>query len=187
MLTYKNRTPDVTLAKFKHRKRQTYSNCQLKGSRTLSILQYSRWKVYSPSWSIWATSLEFERHSHASVKTASMETAWDSVSSGLGYPHIGFIVCSSELVAAWSLKLQVGLDLTVPALAASSVCRRGMSMSSFLGTIPSSSVVESIVGEETFSLLWLSPFCKMQEKEKTFQAYSMQLLQVISSTTMCFL
>ena len=40
MHAYEHRTPDVTLAKFKHREGQTYSNRQLKCSRTLSILQY---------------------------------------------------------------------------------------------------------------------------------------------------
>ena len=40
MLAYENRTADVTLAKFKHRKRQMYPNRQLECSRTLSILQY---------------------------------------------------------------------------------------------------------------------------------------------------
>ena len=40
MLAYGNRTPDVTLTKFEHYKRQTYLNRQLKCSRTLSILLY---------------------------------------------------------------------------------------------------------------------------------------------------
>ena len=40
MLAYENRAPDVTVAKFKNRERQTYPNRQLKCSRTLSILQY---------------------------------------------------------------------------------------------------------------------------------------------------
>ena len=40
MLAYENRTPDVTLAKFEYRERQTKQNRQLKCSPTLSILQY---------------------------------------------------------------------------------------------------------------------------------------------------
>ena len=45
MLAYKNRTPDMTLAKFKNLERQTYPNRQLKCSRTLSILQYVRFDL----------------------------------------------------------------------------------------------------------------------------------------------
>ena len=41
MIAYEYRTPDVTLAKFKIRQRQTYPNRQMKCSPTLSILQYS--------------------------------------------------------------------------------------------------------------------------------------------------
>ena len=41
MFAYKNRMPDVTLAKFKNRERQTYQNRQFKCAQTLSILQYS--------------------------------------------------------------------------------------------------------------------------------------------------
>ena len=40
MLAYKNRMPDVTLAKLKHCEHQKYSNIEPKCSRTLSILQY---------------------------------------------------------------------------------------------------------------------------------------------------
>ena len=39
MLAYENRTPDVTLAKFKYHERQIYPNRLLKCSQTLSILQ----------------------------------------------------------------------------------------------------------------------------------------------------
>ena len=53
MLAYKNRTPDVTLAKLKHRERQTYPNRELKCSRTLSILQYfNRYKVGKRDFSV---------------------------------------------------------------------------------------------------------------------------------------
>ena len=39
ILAYENRTPDVTLAKFKYREHQMNPNHQLKCSPTLSILQ----------------------------------------------------------------------------------------------------------------------------------------------------
>ena len=40
MLAYENRSPDMTLMKFKLCERQTYPNRQLKCSPTISILQY---------------------------------------------------------------------------------------------------------------------------------------------------
>ena len=40
MLAYKNRMPDVTLAKFNDRQRHMYPNLELKGSRKLRNLQY---------------------------------------------------------------------------------------------------------------------------------------------------
>ena len=37
MLAYKNRTPDMTLAKLKHHERQTYPKSELKHSQTLTL------------------------------------------------------------------------------------------------------------------------------------------------------
>ena len=50
MIAYEHRTPDVTLTKFKNRKRLTYPNRQLKCSPTVSILQYMKWVMFRSEW-----------------------------------------------------------------------------------------------------------------------------------------